>query len=371
MDRLPTLRPRLPRADHILPYLRLIDNARTYSNHGPLVRELEQRLAERFGLEAADITTASSGTTAIIGAVLATAGSAQKERPLAVIPAFSFVAAAVAVERCGYRPYLADVNAESWMLDPYALLNCPLLDRVGIVIPVAPFGRPVPQEPWLAFQKETNIRIIIDGGASFDTVLRDPSRYLGCLPVAFSFHATKSFGTGEGGAVATSNTDLAQRVVQALNFGFYGSRDSRSPSINGKMSEYHAAVGLAALDDWSATQEDYLVVANAYHEIAGKCQIANSFFCAPDISMIYALFLCNSPDQTQRVMRNLDENEIDFRFWYGRGIQENTYYSFLNHNGLENSISILPNLIGLPVAPDLAPADVERVITVVREGLSD
>ena len=65
-----------------------------------------------------------------------------------------------------------------------------------------------------------------------------PWKFLGAIPVAISFHATKAFGTGEGGAVATDDVPLARRSAQALNFGISGIRDCQMPSTNGKMSRY-------------------------------------------------------------------------------------------------------------------------------------
>ena len=65
--------------------------------------------------------------------------------------------------------------------------------------------------------------------------------------MAISFHATKCFATGEGGCAVATDTDWILRIGQALNFGFQMTRESRSAGINGKMSEYHAAVGLASL----------------------------------------------------------------------------------------------------------------------------
>src|SRR5262249_5312015 len=151
-----------------------------------------------------------------------------------------------------YEPYLVDIDAENWMLEPVSLLRHPLLHKVGLVVPVAPFGRPVPQSRWREFRQLTDIPVVIDGSASFHTVLREPSLYTVDVPLTISFHATKSFGTGEGGAIVTTNADLAARGTQALNFGFHGSRESRMASTNGKMSEYNAAVGLAELDEWPA-----------------------------------------------------------------------------------------------------------------------
>src|SRR5262249_20683819 len=141
----PVLRPGLPSAERLLPYLRRIDLARIYSNHGPLNSELELRLAGMLQLPAGGLVCASSGTTAVTGGILATAGRATPQRPLALLPAFTFVATAAAVEQCGYLAYLADVDAETWMIDPQPLAHHPHLDRIGLVVPVAPFGRPVPQ----------------------------------------------------------------------------------------------------------------------------------------------------------------------------------------------------------------------------------
>src|SRR5207245_1695241 len=104
------------------------------------------------------------------------------------------------------------------------------------VIPVAPFGRGLQQNAWRAFRQRTGVAVVIDGAASFEAFERDPQAGLGEVPVAFSFHATKSFACGEGGAVASTDLALVRDVMRALNFGFLNSRDSCSASINGKLS---------------------------------------------------------------------------------------------------------------------------------------
>src|SRR5579862_9688398 len=92
----PVLRPLLPSADDLLPYLRRIDETRIYTNWGPLTVELESRLCDRFGVPEPGVVSAASGTHALVGAILATAGRATPERPVALIPALTFVATAVA-----------------------------------------------------------------------------------------------------------------------------------------------------------------------------------------------------------------------------------------------------------------------------------
>ena len=78
-----------------------------------------------------------------------------------------------------------------------------------------------------------------------------------------SLHATKVFGVGEGGLVLCRNAELIQRCGQVMNFGFLGSREAQVAGFNGKLSEYHAAIGLAALDPWPGCG-GFLATAAAY-----------------------------------------------------------------------------------------------------------
>jgi dTDP-4-amino-4,6-dideoxygalactose transaminase len=357
----PVLRPQLPDADRLLPYLRRIDAARIYTNWGPLASELEWRLSKHFGLPESSVVPASSGTAALVGAILAVAGRARPDRPFAIVPALTFVATAIAVELCGYRPYLVDVDADSWMLEIEHLDNHPLLDQIGLVVSVAAFGRPVAQEACLAFRRRTGIPVVIDAGASFEGVSDQPSQYIGDIPAAMSFHATKSFATGEGGCVVTTDERLSARVAQALNFGFYGTRESRSASTNGKMSEYHAAVGLAELDGWPRKRLALRALADRYRLHLDAAGVADRFVGAPGVAGCYALCRCADAQEAARVQQGLTQSEIDFRFWYGDGLLQQPYFQDLLHDRLEVTERVAPLIIGLPVATDLADAVIERV----------
>jgi dTDP-4-amino-4,6-dideoxygalactose transaminase len=360
------MRPMLPTADRLLPYLRRLDAARIYSNFGPLTIEFQTRLAGRFKMSADSIVSASCGTTALMGAILAAAGPATKSRPHALVPAFTFAASAAAVERCGYTAYLADVDAESWMLDPGALLRHSMLDQIGVVVPVAPFGRPVPQAPWREFQTKTGIPVVIDAAASFDCVSRSPAEFLGDIPAVLSFHATKSFATGEGGCVISSDVSLIERAAQALNFGFHGTRDSAAASLNGKMSEYHAAVGLAEFDGWTAKQAAMNEVVRLYREELSNKALLSRFIASPDISGCYALFFCRSSNEAAKVQNELRRSEIDSRLWYGAGLHHQSHFSDRPQDDLKVTENISQRLVGLPTAPDLTQADIQRVAAAIH-----
>jgi dTDP-4-amino-4,6-dideoxygalactose transaminase len=355
---LPVMRPILPLADNLLPYLRRLDESRIYTNYGPLVREFEARIAVYLGLSSPSIATASSGTAALVGAILAAAGRAGRRRPFALLPSFTFVATSISAEQCGYRPYLADIDAETWMLDPHRLIDEPALERVGVVIPVAPFGRVVPQQPWLEFRDRTGIPVVIDGAASFTL----PQHSFGAIPVAVSFHATKGFGTGEGGCVISTDAAVIERVMWSLNFGFRGNRDSCAPSVNGKMSEYHAAVGLAELDTWEQKRRAFLSVADNYRKAMKSAGFRDEFLATPEIGISYALFLCGSVVEADRVQDKLHQAHIESRLWYGTGLHHQTYYFSAPQENLQVTEDLAPRLVGIPMSLDLTPAQVEKVV---------
>lgn len=362
----PVLRPRLPPVELLLPYLRRIDETRIYSNWGPLNDELEHRLALHFGVPGAALVSAGSGTVALFAAVLAAAGRARAERPLAVVPAFTFVATAAAVEQCGFEVRLADVDAETWALDPQAVLGMPDLDRVGVVVPVAPFGRPVRQQPWLDFRERTGIPVAIDGAATFE-LLPTSKEFAGELPVAVSFHATKSFSTGEGGCVISLDPDCRDRAARALNFGFHELRDSTMPSTNGKLSEYHAAVGLAGLDAWPQRSAELEDVAESYRRTCAAAGIEGRLYTVPEIGSNYVLFRCADAEHARRVQDGLAEHEVDYRLWYGRGLHRQSY--LLEATGSFPVTDVLaPNLLGLPMAPDLSHSDIETIAAGLAAG---
>jgi dTDP-4-amino-4,6-dideoxygalactose transaminase len=303
----------------------------------------------------------------LIGAILASAGMGRASRPLAMIPGLTFPATAAAAERCGYKPYFIDVDPKSWLLDPKTLVRHPRLQEVGVVIPVAVFGRPVLQEPWLHFMRATGIPVVVDGAASFRSVLVRPKDFLGPLPVAISFHATKSFGVGEGGCVVWSDPHADQRLCEALNFGFYNSRLSVAPSLNGKMSEYHAAVGLAELDNWPIKIEKYSHVVNRYRRAALDGILGPKLILYPDTDFIYPLVYCADHAESLRVREALTSQRIGFKFWYGAGMHEHPYYKNVPCDVLDVCSDLAHRLLALPMAPDLTDREVSKICRAVAQ----
>jgi dTDP-4-amino-4,6-dideoxygalactose transaminase len=213
--------------------------------------------------------------------------------------------------------------------------------------------------------------VVIDGGASFEAISGDPLQYAGEIPVALSFHATKSFGTGEGGCVITTDRQCAERLGQALNFGFLASRTCEIASTNGKMSEYHAAVGLAELDGWADKAAALRALAREYRQQLDVRRLAHRFVAVPDVASCYALFRCTDDAEVTRVLDSLDASNIDSRHWYGHGLHRHPYYAASPRDRLTVTDGLAPLTIGLPVAPDLPAASVARVVAALARAIGD
>lgn len=359
-DVIPVYRALLPRAAQLLPYLERIDANRWYTNRGELVMLLEARLSERF--PRANVMSAANGTVAIEAAILATAGRATQERPLAIMPSYTFVATAMAVEGCGYRPYLVDVDPQTWSLTSAMLAGHPALARTGVVVPVAPYGRAIAQEEWVAFQRHTGIPVVIDGAASFEALLADPERTTGAIPVTLSFQSTKAFSSGEGGAVVWSDDEALKRIAQALNFGFLYKRESTSAGTNGKMSEYHAAVGLAALDTWNERRSANNAVVDCYRAAAKAHGLSERLFVNPVVASNYAIVDAGSAVIADALIEGLHEERIESRRWYGGGVHREAYWSAAERDRLPITERLAPALVGLPIATDIEPQTIERIV---------
>ena len=344
----------------LLPYLYKIDLNRRYSNHGPLVIEFQKRLAALFGLPQGQVVSASSGTAALEAAILAVAGKARAERPYALCPSYTFVATGLAIERCGYIPYFVDIDPITLQLEPAQLERHALLSKTGVVVTVGAYGMAPQVVPWEQFQANTGVPVVVDGAACVEALSRAPSESLSAIPLVLSLHATKPLSTGEGGAVVTRSSEVAQKCAQHLNFGFGLGRECEAAGFNGKMSEYNAAVGLASLDLWKSTIENSARVVASYNDHFRAEGLASLLRTAPRIASSY--FLIDAGSRAVALRQKLERERIESRLWYGLGLHRYRYFETLRRDELPITDAIAPVMVGLPTAPDFSSQDIAHVV---------
>lgn len=258
--RVPLLVPELPDRHALAPWLDRMDAARQYSNFGPLTAELEGLLAQRFAAQADHPVAVTTVSSATLGLELALAALGLPAGSRVLVPAFTFVATATAVLRAGLVPVIGDVDAGSWMLTP-ALAEAVLQQQAfEAVLPVAAFGMAHDAAEWASLSARRGLPVIIDAAGAFGGQWITPAAQRTAradLTVVFSLHTTKSLPAGEGGLVVSNNAERIRDIRQRSNFGINLDPSRGVPvgvsdvlGTNAKLSEYHAAVGLASLARW-------------------------------------------------------------------------------------------------------------------------
>lgn len=353
------LRPTLPTFDSVAPYLRRIDETRIYSNHGPLWTAFRDGFAQwlgcRAGLGSVHVVPTSSGTTAL-EAVLrlrATPG-----RTLCLMPAFTFIASAHAICNAGLTPMLTDVDADTLMLTPAlaerAMRRMPTLPAAIVV--VSAFGAPPDVAAWEAFEHDHGIPVVFDAAAATTSL-----RQIGRQPLCVSLHATKVFGIGEGGAVITTDFELAARLESMIGFGFTGAgRTSDRRGGNWRISEYTAAMGLAVLATVDAKEAALRTLGARYAEALRGSPVRLQQRSGADwATMTFNVILPNA--QAQGLLASLDAENVGWRRWWGLGTHRHAAFADLPRDDLGVTDDIAPRVVGIPFFVDLTPEQMSRV----------
>ncbi len=355
-------RPRLPLAGSILPYLERIDATRWYSNFGPLLTEFEARISDRFG-DGASIVTAVNATQAL---TLTLRALDLPPGGLCAAPAWTFVATAHAIVEAGLTPWFVDVDEDDWMLDP-AALRAALARAPGPVcaaVPVSAFGMTPDLEGWKAFREEMGLLVLIDAAAGFDTA-HDAD-----LPSVVSLHATKALGIGEGGFLATRDAALAERVRRLTTYGFAGSRESQTPATNAKLSEYSAAIGLAALDGWPAERLRLALVAQ---------QLRMAMARTPEVTFqrgwgqdwVTSVCVVRLPDGAAPAAEAaLADAGVDTRRWWGEGCHRSPAFAGFPCDGLAATERLARSTLGLPFAVDQTAEEAGRIAAALASAVA-
>jgi len=288
------------------------------------------------------VTTVSSGTA---GLELALTVLDLPSNARILIPAFTFVATATAVVRCGFQPIFADVDKSSWILTPDIAREVLQQKSFEAVMPVATFGCPQDTVAWESFYAETGIPVIIDAAGAFGNQNIGKN-----VLTVFSLHATKTFGVGEGGVVASGNQERINAIRELSNFGISNNIDGIKylNGINAKMSEYHAAVGLTVLQKWQDRQRHYQQLYQIYISKMYEFCPSIKLQCKPE--GVYATFSVLLPEHcdNKSVANCLNLHGIETRFWYTPLVCDHVPFVACQNFGLTNSRRIVKSIIGLP-----------------------
>ena len=231
--------PYLPPLDEFIPLLRQIWDNKVLTNCGPFHHQLEDALCEHLGIE--HIALFTNGTIALVTALQALRITGE-----VITTPYSFVATSHSLLWNGIKPVFVDIDPSTLNLDP-ANIEAAITPQTTAIMPVHCYGHPCDVDAIQKIADNYNLKVIYDAAHAFGVDCRDGSvlRH-GDLSV-LSFHATKVFNTFEGGAIVCPDAKTKIRIDQLKNFGHVGEVNVVAPGINGKMSEFNAALGLLQL----------------------------------------------------------------------------------------------------------------------------
>jgi dTDP-4-amino-4,6-dideoxygalactose transaminase len=349
-------KPSVPPLSGYQSYLELIDRNQMYSNFGPVYHLFKDRLADHFGGPPSFIELFSSGTMALVAALQTLK---RENRPYCVLPSWTFVATAQAVVAAGLIPIFVDVDLETMQLtsDFIELIPPSILEQSSVALVVSPFGAPLNLDGFKELSERFGLEVLCDCAAGFESF--KPNEFHNVI----SLHATKTFGIGEGGLLISSNLDVAERAKAYSNFGFMGSRKSSAIGVNGKLSEFHSAVGLGALDLWPSSHDIYYTKAGFYSKkISQICKPQNGWGKNWVSSTCVVQFA--SIEQKNKAQILLSSKNIQSRNWWNQGCHhESIFRGFKFINNLSNTDALAQTTLGIPFYRDITFEDMIQVST--------
>jgi dTDP-4-amino-4,6-dideoxygalactose transaminase len=371
-DRIPFQRPELPPVEAIMAHFARSVESSYFANGGPCAVELAARIEQRLAHRALCVPVASA-TAGIMAALRALCGAPAGRRRLIACPSYTFTATAGAIAWAGFEPLFVDLEPQGFGLDPDSI-DAVLRARPGRVAGIlacAPFGAAPSNElrqAWRVVAAQHGVPLLVDSAPGFGAVDEDglPLGAQGDTEV-FSFHATKTFAIGEGGAVTTPDPDVAARIARIANFGLESaSRTSHEPGFNGKLSELAAATGLAVLDDFDEILAGRRALAA---RIALAAAGSGLTYQRGSAGSPWQYFQAFAPDPVarERVLAAAVAGEVDARTLHDPPLHEHPAFASAERAvSLQVTEALAARSISLPLANHVSDEHVDRISAVAR-----
>jgi dTDP-4-amino-4,6-dideoxygalactose transaminase len=357
--------PYLPPLAEFVPYLQQIWDSKTLTNGGPFHQRLEVALCKYLGVEHLALFT--NATVALVTALQALRITGE-----VITTPYSFVATSHSMLWNGIKPVFVDIDPTTLNLDPTKIEGA-ITPQTTAIMPVHCYGHPCDVDAIQQIADNYNLKVIYDAAHAFGVQCHCGSVLKhGDLSV-LSFHATKVFNTFEGGAIVCPDARTKMRIDHLKNFGFVDEVTVVAPGINGKMSEFNAALGLLQLEHIDEALARRSEIDRAYrdglHSIPGIQCLADSGEKVSNHAYFPILVGSDYFCTRDALYKRLREHSVFARRYFYPLISEFPMYRGLassNPHNLPVATEASQRVLCLPIYPELKSEEQDQIIHLIR-----
>lgn len=334
-------------------------NKEWLTNRGELVLELEEKLKKYLNIS--NIIATNNGTVPLQIALKLLG----KQGEIITTP-FSYVATSAAIVWENCTPVFVDIHPEYLTIDETKIENA-ITDKTTAILATHVFGNPCNVEAIENLAKKYNLKVIYDAAHAFGVTYKDKSIFdYGDISTC-SFHATKLFHTGEGGAMFTNNTELHHKLFYSHNFGHKTALTFHGLGINAKMSELQAALGICVLSYMNNIISQRKKVVDFYntHLNLNKIQILK---IRENSNWNYSYYpvIFNSEKDLLNIESKLNENKIFPRRYFYPSLNTIEY---TKGEEMPISESIATRILCLPLYVGLSNEELLNIVSLINLNL--
>jgi dTDP-4-amino-4,6-dideoxygalactose transaminase len=355
---IPVTKPFLPPIEEYNIKLNDIWKREWLTNMGPLANELEEKLKEYLQVD--NLLFVTNGTVALQMAI-----KALDLKGEIITTPFSFVATTSSIVWEGCMPIFVDIDEKSLNIDVNKIEEA-ITPHTSAILATHVYGNPCDVEKIEYIAKKHNLKVIYDGAHAFGVQVNGKSIFEYGDISTCSLHATKLFHSIEGGLII-SNEDIVNKKLKYIrNFGISGYDSFAELGINGKNSEFHAAMGLTNLSYVDKIIDKRLALTSKYDDI-----LLSNGFIRPEWheqslnNGAYYPILCPSEDILLNIQSILEENKIGTRRYFYPSLANALPY--IKHRELPLTDDISKRILCLPMYYDLSIEEVENICKLIIE----
>ncbi|HET8573171.1 MAG TPA: DegT/DnrJ/EryC1/StrS family aminotransferase [Edaphocola sp.] len=353
---IPVTKPFLPPMEEYTKFLRRVWESQWLTNMGPMANELEEKLKEY--LHVSNLLFVTNGTIALQLAI-----KALDLKDEIITTPFSFVATTSSIVWEGCQPVFVDIDKDTLNIDP-SKIEAAITQKTSAILATHVYGNPCDVDAIQQIADRYNLKVIYDGAHAFGVTINGKSVFeFGDISIC-SLHATKLYHSVEGGFIVTKSEEDSKKIASMRNFGFAGPVAFDELGINGKNSEFHAAMGLVNLKYLAAINEKRRQLTERYDEHLLNMNIfAPAWHQQATKNYAYYPIVLGSEATVELCMKKLAEHEIFARRYFYPSLARTLPY--VEEKSMLITEDISKRVLCLPLYCDLSLEAVDTICKII------